>query len=289
MLARWWRGTRARPMRRGSAPVDATDAGSGRDDGVGPRRRHRLRHQLHPPARRRRRRRRPADRPRPPDEDRPARPGRRPHRAARPRGAGAHLRACAEYAAQCRELGAERVRFVATSASRDAENRDEFVAGVRDAFGNLGVEPEVVTGDEEARFSFTGATGDLPAVGVPGPYLVVDIGGGSTEFVVGDDHVEAARSVDVGCVRMTERHLHADPPTADQIAAARRGHRRRARRGRGDRRPRRHRRARRPGRHRHHGHRARPGPAARTTRSAIHLARGSRPTGTARPASRCSR
>ncbi len=127
-----------------------------------------------------------------------------------------------EYAEQCRALGVDRVRFVATSASRDARNAGEFVAGVREAFGDLDVAPEVVAGDTEARFSFTGATGDLQAVGVPGPYLVVDLGGGSTELVRGTTGVVAARSVDVGSVRMTERHLHADPPTADQVAAARR-------------------------------------------------------------------
>ncbi|MEX3101411.1 MULTISPECIES: Ppx/GppA phosphatase family protein [unclassified Streptomyces] len=132
--------------------------------------------------------------------------------------------ACREYAAVIKELGAERVRFVATSASRDAENRDEFVRGVLDI---LGVEPEVVTGDEEAAFSFTGATRELTArPDLATPYLVVDIGGGSTEFVVGDTDVRAARSVDVGCVRMTERHLvHegtvTDPPTEAQIAAMR--------------------------------------------------------------------
>jgi len=126
-----------------------------------------------------------------------------------------------EYAQQCRSLGAPRVRFVATSASRDARNAGDFVAGVRDAFGDLDVAPEVVDGDTEARFSFTGATGDLRAVGVPGPYLVVDLGGGSTELVRGTSDVEAARSVDVGSVRMTERHLHGDPPTADEVAAAR--------------------------------------------------------------------
>jgi exopolyphosphatase/guanosine-5'-triphosphate,3'-diphosphate pyrophosphatase len=126
-----------------------------------------------------------------------------------------------EYAEQCRALGADRVRFVATSASRDARNAGEFVAGVREAFGDLDVAPEVVAGDAEARFSFGGATGDLQAVGVPGPYLVVDLGGGSTELVRGTTDVEAARSVDVGSVRMTERHLHADPPTPDEVAAAR--------------------------------------------------------------------
>ncbi|GAA2310118.1 Ppx/GppA phosphatase family protein [Streptomyces hawaiiensis] len=132
--------------------------------------------------------------------------------------------ACREYAAIIKEHGAERLRFVATSASRDAENRDEFVRGVLDI---LGVEPEVITGDQEAEFSFTGATKELAGGDhLPKPYLVVDIGGGSTEFVVGDDRVRAARSVDVGCVRMTERHLFrdgvvSDPPTEEQIAAMR--------------------------------------------------------------------
>ncbi|MCT4356521.1 Ppx/GppA family phosphatase [Streptomyces sp. Je 1-79] len=123
--------------------------------------------------------------------------------------------ACRDYAAVIRELGAERLRFVATSASRDAENREEFVRGVLDI---LGVEPEVITGDQEAEFSFTGATGELPGAQT---YLVVDIGGGSTEFVVGDRHVEAARSVDIGCVRLTERHVRSDPPAAEEVAAIR--------------------------------------------------------------------
>ncbi|MER6787116.1 Ppx/GppA phosphatase family protein [Streptomyces sp. NPDC000658] len=132
--------------------------------------------------------------------------------------------ACREYAAVVKELGAQRLRFVATSASRDAENRDEFVRGVLDI---LGVEPEVITGEQEAEFSFTGATKELTGRDdLTRPYLVVDIGGGSTEFVVGDDRVRAARSVDVGCVRMTERHLVVDgkvtdPPTGRQIAAMR--------------------------------------------------------------------
>ncbi|MGW9087910.1 Ppx/GppA phosphatase family protein [Streptomyces yangpuensis] len=132
--------------------------------------------------------------------------------------------ACREYAAVIKELGAERVRFVATSASRDAENRDDFVRGVVEI---LGVEPEVISGDQEAEFSFTGATKELTAhEHLERPFLVVDIGGGSTEFVVGDDHVRAARSVDVGCVRMTERHLVVDgvvtdPPSEEQIAAVR--------------------------------------------------------------------
>ncbi|MBT2468579.1 Ppx/GppA family phosphatase [Streptomyces sp. ISL-66] len=132
--------------------------------------------------------------------------------------------ACREYAAVIKELGAERVRFVATSASRDAENRDEFVQGVLDI---LGVEPEVISGGQEAEFSFSGATKELTGrTDLERPFLVVDIGGGSTEFVVGDDHVRAARSVDVGCVRMTERHLVvdgvvSDPPTEAQVAAVR--------------------------------------------------------------------
>ncbi|MCW8375277.1 Ppx/GppA phosphatase family protein [Streptomyces justiciae] len=132
--------------------------------------------------------------------------------------------ACREYAAVIKELGAERLRFVATSASRDAENRDDFVRGVLEI---LGVEPEVISGDQEAEFSFTGATSELKGRDdLATPYLVVDIGGGSTEFVVGNEHVRAARSVDVGCVRMTERHLVregvvSDPPTEAQIAAMR--------------------------------------------------------------------
>ncbi|MEU6523788.1 Ppx/GppA phosphatase family protein [Streptomyces sp. NPDC046924] len=132
--------------------------------------------------------------------------------------------ACRAYAEAVEEHGAQRLRFVATSASRDAENRDEFVRGVLDI---LGVEPEVITGDQEAEFSFTGATKELTGrADLRRPFLVVDIGGGSTEFVVGDDRVRGARSVDVGCVRMTERHLVrdgavADPPTERQIAAMR--------------------------------------------------------------------
>ena len=125
-----------------------------------------------------------------------------------------------EYASQCSDLGVERVRFVATSASRDARNAQEFVVGVREAFSAFGVTPEVVTGREEASLSFQGATGDLRANRIPGPYLMVDLGGGSTEFVRGTDHVQQARSVDVGCVRMTERHLRSDPPTPRQIAEA---------------------------------------------------------------------
>lgn len=127
--------------------------------------------------------------------------------------------ACREYAGVIKEHGVDRTRFVATSASRDAENRDEFVRGVLDI---LGVEPEVITGDQEAEFSFTGATKELTGrTDLAKPYLVVDIGGGSTEFVVGDDRVKAARSVDIGCVRLTERHRLSDPATLADITALR--------------------------------------------------------------------
>jgi exopolyphosphatase/guanosine-5'-triphosphate,3'-diphosphate pyrophosphatase len=126
--------------------------------------------------------------------------------------------ACRRFAEIVRALGAERLRFVATSASRDVRNRTEFVAGVRAA---LGVEPEVVSGDEEARLSFTGATRELAADSDrTAPFLVVDIGGGSTEIVLGAHSVDAAVSTDIGCVRMTERHLHTDPPTEAEIRAA---------------------------------------------------------------------
>ena len=123
--------------------------------------------------------------------------------------------ALADYAGTCRDFGAESVRMVATSATRDARNRDVFVQMVRET---LGVPPEVVTGDEEAALSFDGATRELGLE--QAPFLVLDIGGGSTELVVGSRTVEAARSVDVGCVRLTERHLHEDPPSAAQVAAA---------------------------------------------------------------------
>lgn len=125
--------------------------------------------------------------------------------------------ATAEYAAMIRGHGAESIRFVATSASRDARNRQVFVDGIREL---LGVEPEVISGDEEAALSFAGASSVLPILDGE-QVLVVDLGGGSTEFVLGTSGgVTAAKSVDVGCVRLTERHLKDDPPTAEQIAAA---------------------------------------------------------------------
>jgi exopolyphosphatase/guanosine-5'-triphosphate,3'-diphosphate pyrophosphatase len=123
--------------------------------------------------------------------------------------------ALVDYAGTCRDFSTDAIRMVATSATRDARNRDDFVQMVR---STLGIVPEVVSGDEEAALSFDGATRELPVE--DGPFLVFDIGGGSTEVVVGRRSVEAARSVDVGCVRLTERHLHGDPPTADEVAAA---------------------------------------------------------------------
>ncbi|MGV1035970.1 MAG: exopolyphosphatase [Candidatus Nanopelagicales bacterium] len=127
--------------------------------------------------------------------------------------------ACDQYARQIAEVGAQRIRFVATSATRDAANRQVFFDGVRE---RLGIEPEVISGETEARLSFIGSTRSLGSRITTEPVLVVDIGGGSTEFVLGrvSGEVLAARSVDVGCVRMTERRLHSDPPTSDEIDAA---------------------------------------------------------------------
>ena len=123
--------------------------------------------------------------------------------------------ALTDYAATCRSLDVQATRMVATSATRDARNSSDFHDMV---VQTLGAEPEIVTGDEEAALSFDGATRELDPL--DGPFLVMDIGGGSTEIVLGTSSVEAARSVDVGCVRLTERHLHDDPPTADQVAGA---------------------------------------------------------------------
>ena len=125
------------------------------------------------------------------------------------------LAVTAEYAALIRSKGVEKIRFCATSATRDATNRDLFIDGVRDI---LGIAPEVIPGTEEAALSFLGATKELGQE--LSPFLVVDIGGGSTEFVLGNTDVSAARSVNIGCVRMSERHLTAQPPTAQQVAAA---------------------------------------------------------------------
>jgi exopolyphosphatase / guanosine-5'-triphosphate,3'-diphosphate pyrophosphatase len=121
-----------------------------------------------------------------------------------------------EYAALIAEHGATRIRFCATSATRDAANADVFVAGVR---SRLGVEPEVVSGDEEAALAFDGAVRNLRTP-PEDPVLVIDIGGGSTELVLGSGAgVQASVSMDIGSVRLHERHLRADPPTRDEVAA----------------------------------------------------------------------
>jgi exopolyphosphatase/guanosine-5'-triphosphate,3'-diphosphate pyrophosphatase len=130
------------------------------------------------------------------------------------------LAALSGYARRLAAHDVRAVRMVATSATRDAANAADFT---REVTAVLGAAPEVLSGAEEAALSFHGATAELPAA--EGPYLVVDIGGGSTEFVLGDARPAAAGrsaaiSVDIGCVRLTERHLHADPPTPAQIAAA---------------------------------------------------------------------
>jgi exopolyphosphatase/guanosine-5'-triphosphate,3'-diphosphate pyrophosphatase len=116
---------------------------------------------------------------------------------------------------ELRRRGVEKIRFCATSASRDAKNRDVFLNGVHE---RLGVYPEVISGDEEAALSFQGASRELHAS--QAPFLVVDIGGGSTEFVFGHDKVEFSKSVNIGCVRMSERHFHTDPPSVAEIGLA---------------------------------------------------------------------
>jgi exopolyphosphatase/guanosine-5'-triphosphate,3'-diphosphate pyrophosphatase len=111
--------------------------------------------------------------------------------------------------------GVEKIRFCATSATRDAINRNLFIDGVREI---LGIEVEVIPGEEEAELSFIGATKELRQS--DSPFLVVDIGGGSTEFVFGSEKVDFAKSVNIGCVRMSERHLNTQPPSMAQIAQA---------------------------------------------------------------------
>jgi exopolyphosphatase/guanosine-5'-triphosphate,3'-diphosphate pyrophosphatase len=119
-----------------------------------------------------------------------------------------------EYRAALDEHGVTAVRATATSAARDSSNRDEFFTAAHDA---LGVTPELLSGEEEAALSFLGATADLDA---PAPYLVVDIGGGSTEFVLGTDEPTGLVSLDMGCVRMTEQFLHDDPPAPEELSNA---------------------------------------------------------------------
>lgn len=125
------------------------------------------------------------------------------------------LKAIDMFSVELRRRGVEKLRFCATSATRDATNRDLFLDGVHE---RLGIYPEVISGNEEAALSFQGASKELPAS--EAPFLVVDIGGGSTEFVFGSTEVEAAKSVNIGCVRMSERHFHSDPPSAEEIALA---------------------------------------------------------------------
>lgn len=126
------------------------------------------------------------------------------------------LKATALFAEEIARRGVERMRFCATSATRDASNRELFIDGVKSL---LGVAPEVISGEEEAALSFKGATKELRGVGAP--YLVIDIGGGSTEFVFGSERVEFAKSQNIGCVRMSERHFSTIPPQAEEIAGAR--------------------------------------------------------------------
>jgi exopolyphosphatase/guanosine-5'-triphosphate,3'-diphosphate pyrophosphatase len=112
-------------------------------------------------------------------------------------------------------FGVEKVRMTATSAARDAANRDDFFDAAEAA---VGVRPELLSGDEEGRLSFLGATADLEAA--DGPFLVCDIGGGSTEFTYGTTDAEATVSTDMGCVRMTEAWLHSDPPAPEELSQA---------------------------------------------------------------------
>ena len=125
------------------------------------------------------------------------------------------LSAVEKFAQLIASKGVEKIRFCATSATRDASNRELFTNGVKKI---LGVEVEVIPGEQEAALSFIGATKELSQS--DGPFLVVDIGGGSTEFVFGSEKVEFAKSVNIGCVRMSERHLNLQPPTMAQIAEA---------------------------------------------------------------------
>jgi exopolyphosphatase/guanosine-5'-triphosphate,3'-diphosphate pyrophosphatase len=129
--------------------------------------------------------------------------------------------ALSDYASLLKAHSVERVRMVATSAARDVANRDEFFAMTSDVLGAVlpGAVAEVITGAEEAELSFRGAVGELD--GTRAPFVVVDLGGGSTEIVLGTAKVTASYSADIGCVRLTERCLHSDPPTSEEIGAAR--------------------------------------------------------------------
>jgi exopolyphosphatase / guanosine-5'-triphosphate,3'-diphosphate pyrophosphatase len=130
--------------------------------------------------------------------------------------------ALADYASLLRVHGVERVRMVATSAARDVTNREVFFAMTADVLGAVlpGSVAEVITGEQEAELSFRGAVGELDSAAAP--FVVVDLGGGSTEIVLGSDRVVASYSADIGCVRLTERCLRSDPPTPAEVEAARR-------------------------------------------------------------------
>jgi len=119
-----------------------------------------------------------------------------------------------EYRGALDDLGVERVRATATSAARDASNRDVLFDGTETL---LGVRPELLSGDDEARLEFLGATADLNE---RAPYFLVDVGGGSTEIIVGSDEPVDLCSIDVGCVRLTEQYLHSDPPTGEELSQA---------------------------------------------------------------------
>ncbi|ORV81681.1 Ppx/GppA phosphatase family protein [Mycolicibacterium iranicum] len=129
--------------------------------------------------------------------------------------------ALSAYAELMRRHDVGAVRMVATSAARDVSNREEFFAMTSEVLGSVvpGAVAEVITGTEEAGLSFYGAVGDLDSAAAP--FVVVDLGGGSTEVVLGSEDAEAGYSADIGCVRLTERCLRSDPPTGDEIDAAR--------------------------------------------------------------------
>ena len=130
--------------------------------------------------------------------------------------------ALTDYAVLLSAHDVERVRMVATSAARDVANRDVFFAMTAEVLGAVvpGAVAEVISGEQEAELSFRGAVGELDSAGAP--FVVVDLGGGSTEIVLGSDSVTASYSADIGCVRLTERCLHSDPPTPEEVEAARR-------------------------------------------------------------------
>jgi exopolyphosphatase/guanosine-5'-triphosphate,3'-diphosphate pyrophosphatase len=137
------------------------------------------------------------------------------NKALAPEAIGRVVSALEQYRELMDQHGVEQVRMAATSAARDAANRDEFFDAAERV---IGARPELLTGDEEARLSFAGATAELDPF--DGPFLVVDIGGGSTELIVGSKEPEAARSLDIGCVRLTEQFLHGDPPRPEELANA---------------------------------------------------------------------